>query len=177
MASRLVTLLARAGLLFLLSVVLVFGFWEHRNFYQIGFTNLLLLGGLVTFLVILGFRLALSGDLPRRRPRGELTFTLDEGDRILRGGAELAVRPLAAIPEIPTVGQVVWARYDTGRLFGRLEVVDGSRKYLDDVTDEDARRAGFASAADLRAAGAPRWKWKGGDLVALLTIQPVGGAG
>ncbi len=168
------TLLARAGLLFLLSVVLVFGFWEHRNFYQIGFTNLLLLGGLVTFLVILGFRLALSGDLPRRRPRGELSFSLDEGDRLLRGGADLAVRPLAE-DGVPIVGQVVWARYDTGRVFGRLLVVDGSRKHLSDLTDEDARRAGFASAADLRAAGAARWTWKPGDLVAILTIQPVGG--
>lgn len=175
MASRVVTLLARAGLLFLLSVVLVFGFWEHRNFYQIGFTNLLLLGGLVTFLVILGFRLALSGDLPRRRPRGELTFTLDEGDRLLRGGADLAVRPLAAVTAMPTVGQVVWGTYDTGRRFGRLQVVDGSRKFLEDVTDDEARKAGFGSAAELRAAGAARWKWKAGDLVALLTIEPLGG--
>ncbi len=175
MASRGVTLLARLGLLFLLSVVLVFGFWEHRNFYQIGFTNLLLLGGLVTFLVILGFRLALSGELPRRRPRGELLFTLDEGDRILRGGAELSVRPLGS-EATPTVGQVVWAKYDTGRLFGRLLVVDGSRKILADVTDGEARKAGFASAAELQAAGTARWKWKPDDLVALLRIQPVGGA-
>ncbi len=175
MATRVVNLLARAGLLFLLSVVLVFGFWEHRNFYQIGFTNLLLLGGLVTFLVILGFRLALSGDLPRRRPRGELLFTLDEGDRILRGGAELAVRPLSLEPT-PTVGQVVWAKYDTGRRFGRLLVVDGSRKILADVSDEEARGAGFASAAELRSAGASRWKWKADDLVALLKIRHVGGA-
>jgi len=175
MARRLVNLAARIGMLFVLSVILVFGFWEHRNFYQIGFTNLLLLGGLVTFLVILGFRLALSGDLPRLRPRGELTFTLDEGDRLLRGGAELAVRPLAALDEVPTLCQVVWAAYDTGRRFGRLQVVDGMRKYLSEVTDEDARKAGYASAAELNSAGAARWKWKAGDLVALLTLHPVGG--
>ncbi len=174
MASRSVTLLARVGLLFLLSVVLVFGFWEHRNFYQIGFTNLLLLGGLVTFLVILGFRLALSGELPRGRPRGELSFTMDEGDRVLRGGAELAVRPLAD-EGMPTVGQIVWARYDTGRVFGRLLVVDGSRKPLSDLTDDEARKAGFASAAELRTAGVARWKWKANDLVAVFTIRPVGG--
>jgi hypothetical protein len=175
MARRLVTLLARAGLLFLLSVVLVFGFWEHRNFYQIGFTNLLLLGGLVTFLVILGFRAALSGDLPRRRPRGELAFTLDEGDRLLRGGAELTIRPLADAA-LPLVGEVVWAKYETGRTFGRLLVVDGTRKILADVTDEEARRAGFRSAADLREEGIARWKWRTRDVVGVLTLRTVGGA-
>lgn len=174
MASRTVTLLARAGLLFLLSVVLVFGFWEHRNFYQIGFTNLLLLGGLVTFLVILGFRLALSGDLPRRRPRGELSFTLDEGDRLLRGGAEAAVRPATAA-DLPTVGQVVWAKYETGRTFGRLLVLDGARKILADLNDEDAKRAGYATADELRASGMSRWQWKPSDIVAVLRLRPLGG--
>ncbi len=173
MASRSVTLLARGALLFLLSAVLVFGFWEHHNFYQIGFTNLLLLGGLVTFLVILGFRLALSGDLPRRRPRGELTFTLEEGDRLLRGGADLTVRPAEA-EGLPVVGEVVWARYDTGRTFGRLLVLDGFRKRLADLTDEEARQAGYASAASLRESGASRWKWKPGDLVTVLAIRPLG---
>ena len=174
MASRFVTLLARGALLFVLSAVLVFGFWEHHNFYQIGFTNLLLLGGLVTFLVILGFRAALSGDLPRRRPRGELTFTLDEGDRLLRGGAETAVRPAEAA-DLPTVGQVVWAKYDTGRTFGRLLVVDGARNLPGDLSEEDARRSGYASADELCRVGAGRWKWKPGDLVTILTVRPVGG--
>jgi hypothetical protein len=170
MARRLVNLLARTGLLFLLSVVLVFGFWEHRNFYQIGFTNLLLLGGLVTFLVILGFRLALSGELPRRRPRGEITFTLDEGDRLLRGGAEIAVRPADAVPS-PLVGQWLWAKYDSGRAFGRLLVVDGTRRILADVTDDEARKAGYGSAAELREVGRVRWKWTPRDLVTVLRLQ------
>jgi hypothetical protein len=164
------TLVARAALLFLLSVVLVFGFWEHRTFYQIGFTNLLILGGLVTFLVILGFRLALSGELPRRRPRGEMTFTLDEGDRLLRGGAEVTVRP-AADATLPLVGQVVWAKYETGRVFGRLLVTDGTRRLLADLTDEEAREAGYGSVAELREAGRGRWKWAPGDLVAVLRLQ------
>ncbi len=174
MPRRLVTLLARAGLLLLLSVILVFGFWEHRNFYQIGLTNLLILGGLVTFLVILGFRLALSGDLPRRRPQGEMDFTLDEGDRLLRGGAELTVRPATA-EGLPLVGQVVRATYDTGREFARLLVVDGSRKLLADVTDEEANRAGYHTTAELWEAGSTRWKWRPGDLVAILRVRPLGG--
>ena len=174
MARRMVSLLARSALLFLLSVVLVFGFWEHRNFYQIGFTNLLLLGGLVTFLVILGFRLALSGDLPRRKPKGELAFTLSEGERLLRGVAELTVRP-AEGSELPLVGQWVWAKYENGGAFGRLLIVDGTRKILADVTDEEAREAGYESAADLRDAGRIRWKWTPRDLVTVLKVQAAGG--
>ena len=166
-------LIVRGFLLFLLSMVLVYGFWEHRNFYQVGFYNLLLLGGLVTFLVLMGFRLALSGDLPSRRPSGQLTFSLEEGDRILRKAVDLAVRP-AEGATLPRVGQVVRARYDTGREFGRLLVVDGTRKFLSDVTDEEARSAGYRSADELRTAASVRWKGRPRDIVALLRLRPLG---
>jgi hypothetical protein len=175
MDRRYLTLLARMSLLFVLSMVLVFGFWEHHNFYQVGFTNLLLLGGLVTFLVILGFRTALSGELPRGRPKGELTFALDEGDRIVRGAAELAVRP-AEQEALPTVGQVVWAKYETGRTFGRLLVLDGARKALADVTEDEARRAGYRSLKDLQEAGRLRWSWRPRDLVTVLKVRRLGGS-
>src|SRR2546430_11721651 len=93
MDARLRTFLVRSGFLFLISLVLVAGFWYHREFYQIGFTNLLIIGGLVTFLVIWAARLALSGELPRGRPRGELTFSVEEGDRLLKAVARPIVRP------------------------------------------------------------------------------------
>jgi len=168
-----VNLLVRGFLLFLLSMVLVYGFWEHRNFYQVGFYNLLLLGGLVTFLVLMGFRLALSGEIPSRRPSGHLTFSLEEGDRILRKAVDLTVRP-AEGATLPRVGQVVRARYDTGREFGRLLVVDGTRKFLSDVTDEEARSAGYRSANELRTAASELWKGRPGDVVALLRLRPLG---
>src|SRR2546428_576811 len=95
MAPRLRTFLIRSAFLFLISLVLVAGFWYHREFYQIGFTNLLIIGGLVTFLVIWAARLALSGELPRGRPRGELTFSVEEGDRLLKAGSRLVVRQSA----------------------------------------------------------------------------------
>ena len=166
-------LVVRGFLLFLLSMVLVYGFWEHRNFYQVGFYNLLLLGGLVTFLVLMGFRLALSGEIPSRRPSGYLTFSLEEGDRILRKAVDLTVRP-AEGATLPRVGQVVRARYDTGREFGRLLVVDGTRKFLSDVTDEEARSAGYRSANELRTAASELWKGRPGDVVALLRLRPLG---
>src|SRR5436309_14271384 len=91
MDGRLRALAIRSLFLFLLSLVLVAGFWYHREFYQIGFTNLLVIGGFVTFLVIWAARPALPGELPRGRPRGGLTFSIEEGDRPLGGGARVSV--------------------------------------------------------------------------------------
>src|SRR5438132_13282505 len=103
MNERMRVLLVRSAFLFLLSLVLAAGFWYHREFYQIGFANLLIIGGVVTFLVIWAARLALSGELPRGRPRGELAFSVEEGDRLLKDLAPLVVRPAEGMP-LPGVG-------------------------------------------------------------------------
>src|SRR6266705_2830475 len=122
MDARFRTFLVRSGFLFLISLVLVAGFWYHREFYQIGFTNLLIIGGIVTFLVIWAARLAMSGELPRGRPAGELACTLEEGDRLLRSVAQAVVRPAEGAP-YPGVGRVLTAKYDTGPEFARILIV------------------------------------------------------
>src|SRR5256884_8791541 len=106
MRDRLRTLLIRSVFLFLLSLALVAGFWFHSEFYQIGFAILLIIGGVVTFLVIWAARLALSGELPRGRPRGELAFSVEEGDRLLKDLAPLVVRPAEGM-SLPGVGYTV----------------------------------------------------------------------
>jgi len=173
MANRVLATLARLGLLLGLSMALVFGFWIHGEFYQYGLYTLLLVGGFVTFLVIQGFRLALSGEMPRGRPRGEMTFTLEEGDRILRNAATLAVRPVD-FASSPSVGDHVRARYETGPEFGRLLIVDASRAFLADLTEEDARGAGYRTAADLLEAGRSRWAWKPEDVVSIVRFRRLG---
>src|SRR3989449_4960714 len=125
MAARLRTFLVRSGFLFLISLVLVAGFWYHREFYQIGFTNLLIIGGVATFLVIWAARLVLSGELPRGRPRGELSFSVEEGDRLLKAVARLVGRPSEGTT-IPGGGHVVPALYETGPEFGRLLIEEAS---------------------------------------------------
>lgn len=173
MDGRLRTLVIRSLFLFLLSLVLVAGFWYHREFYQIGFTNLLIIGGFVTFLVIWAARLAMTGELPRGRPAGEMIFTLEEGDRILRKVTKLVVRPAEGI-SLPGVGHVLRAKYDTGPEFGRLLIVDARRAFLADVTDEDAHQASFRSAAELRDAGTGRWRWRPSEVVTLFQVRPLG---
>ncbi len=154
-------------------MVLVFGFWVHREFYQYGLFNLLVVGGLVTFLVIQGFRLAFSGELPRGKPRTEMTFSLEEGDRILRNAMGLVVRPLEAEP-LPHVGQLVRAKYETGPELGSLLILDGGRKFLADLTDEEAKLAGYRSAAELREMGGSRWHWRPEEIVAFVRFRRVG---
>ena len=173
MRDRLRTLLIRSAFLFLLSLVLVAGFWFHREFYQIGFANLLIIGGVVTFLVIWAARLALSGELPRGRPRGELAFSVEEGDRLLKDLARLVVRP-AERTSVPGVGYTVRAKYETGPEFGRLLIEDARRAYVADLTEEDARQAGFRSAAELRNAGNARWGWRPSDVVTVMRVHPLG---
>ena len=173
MDDRLRNLAIRSLFLFLLSLVLVAGFWYHREFYQIGFVNLMIIGGLVTFVVIWAARLAMTGELPRGRPAGELTFTLEEGDRLLRNVARLVVRP-AESTSVPSVGHVLRAKYDTGPEFGRLLIVDARRAFLSDVSEEDARAAGYRSVADLKEAGTGRWSWRASDIVTLLSVHPMG---
>ena len=160
----------RSLFLFLLSLLLVAGFWYHREFYQIGFTNLLILGGFVTFLVIWAARLAMSGELPRGRPTGELAFTLEEGDRILRNIVRLIIRPAEAA-SLPRVGHVVRAKYDTGPAFGRLLILDAERVLLTDLSDENAHQAGYRTAGELRDAGAARWGWGASDVLILLRVR------
>ncbi len=175
MDARLRTFLVRSGFLFLISLVLVAGFWYHREFYQIGFTNLLIIGGFVTFLVIWAARLALSGELPRGRPRGELTFSVEEGDRLLKAVARVVVRPSEGTT-VPGVGHVVRARYDTGPEFARLFIEDARRAFLADLTDADARQAGYRTAAELRETGAARWRWRASDTVTVLRVRAMGAA-
>src|SRR5690348_9306763 len=175
MNARLRTFVVRSAFLFAISLVLVVGFWYHREFYQIGFTNLLIIGGFVTFLVIWAARLALSGELPRGRSRGELTFSVEEGDRILKAVTRVVVRPSEGTG-VPGVGHVVRAIYETGDEFGRLYIEDARRDFLSDLTDADAKLAGYRSAADLRETGATRWRWRPSDVVTVLRVRPLGAA-
>jgi len=163
----------RSVFLFLLSLLLVAGFWFHRDFYQVGFTNLLIIGGFVTFLVIWATRLAMSGELPRGRPSGELAFSVEEGDRLLKNVARLVVRP-AEGTTLPGVGHVLRAKYETGPEFARLLIGDARRAFLEDLTEDEAHQAGFPSAAKLRETGAAKWQWRPSDLVTVLHVRRLG---
>src|SRR3989454_4699939 len=87
MRDRLRTLLIRSAFLFLLSLVLVAGFWFHREFYQIGFANLLIIGGVGTVLPLSAARPRLFRPLAGGHPPGPPALSVPAGGRPLKGRA------------------------------------------------------------------------------------------
>ena len=166
----------RLGILAAIAVVLVAGFWVHREFYQFGFYLLLVVGGSLTFLVMVVTRYAASGRLSRRGARGALTFPLEEGERLLQRRATLAVLPVGT--STPPVGTVVAARFETGAEFGRYRLADAYRKMLGDLDEEDVQRAGFRTLDEMRRAWQARGPWLPETVVLVARLEPLpGGAG
>jgi len=89
--------------------------------------------------------------------------------------ARVVVRPSEGTT-VPGVGHVVRARYDTGPEFARLFIEDARRAFLADLTDADARQAGYRTAAELRETGAARWRWRPSDTVTVLRVRSMGAA-
>ena len=163
--------LIRSAILLAIAVVLVVGFWVHRQFYQFGFFPLLVAGGFATFFVMAALRFALRGEF-HGRARGALTFTLDEGERFLRRRATLAILPPDA--EIPPVGSVTTAKFETGPEFARFRLIDAYRKLLGDLDDDEVRRAGFRTLEDLRQAWSARGVWAPEAIVLVAQLEVVG---
>src|SRR5256712_11063120 len=92
--------LIRSAILFGVALVLVGGFWVHRQFYQYGFYPLLVAGGFATFLVMVIARYAIRGEF-FGRARGTLTFPLEDGERLLQRRAAPPPPPPPAPPPPP----------------------------------------------------------------------------
>ena len=166
----------RLGILAAIAVVLVAGFWVHREFYQFGFYLLLVVGGFLTFLVMVAARYAVSGRVSPRGTRGALTFPLEDGERLLQRRATLAVLPVRTAT--PRVGSVVAARFETGAEFGRYRLADLYRKMLGDLDADEVQRAGFRTLEEMRHAWAARGPWRPDAVVLVARLEPLpGGAG
>src|SRR2546427_12586955 len=103
--------LIRSAILFGVAVILVGGFWVHREFYQFGFYPLLVAGGFATFLVMAIVRYAIRGEVHGGSKSG-LTLSLEDGERLLQGKAGLAVLPADA--PIPRGGSGAGLRFQPG---------------------------------------------------------------
>ncbi len=163
----------RSGILFGIAVVLVAGFWFHREFYQIGFYPLLLAGGFATFLVIAAARFAIRGEF-LGRTRATLTLSLEDGERLVQRRASLAILP--ADTPIPRVGAHTVARFETGPAFGRYRLADAYRKALGDLEPDEIRDAGFRTVEELRRAWTAKAPWRTDSVVLLARLEPTRGA-
>jgi len=160
----------RYGLLFAISMILVAGFWFHSEFYQIGFVPLVLVGGAVTFCVLLALRALQQGRLWRARPRGSLPFTREAAERVLSGTQTLAILPVDAA--IPTPGSVARAMIAaTGQPVANVRVRDVRRRLAGDVRDAEAAAAGFEGADAFRKAWSRGRHRNPRDLVAIVEFR------
>ncbi len=159
----------RYGLLFLISVVLVAGFWFHSEFYQLGFVPLLLIGGLVTFLVILALRALGPGGL-RRRARGTVAFPRESVEWWMSGTQTLAI--LTSGREVPPAGSAAHAVVaTTGSRIGVVRIRDVRRRLLGDLREEDAAAAGYDDLAAFRSAWSRGRAWDPREIVTLVEFR------
>ena len=175
MARRLLAELVRSGFLFILSVLLVLGFYVHSAFYAIGFIPLLVGGSVATFLVITTTRVIVAGQIPGRRPVGEVAFSTDDLERVLLAPSVSTILPVRS--DLALNGDVVRAKDEAGREFARLIATDGRRKLLGDVTDDEARMAGFSSAQEVHDVARAEWGLEMEAPIAILTFKKAGNLG
>ncbi len=167
------TALIRSGLVFLISLVLVVGFWFHREFYQIGLYPLMAIGGFVTFLVIIATSWVLSGGLPARRAKTDLVVSPAEGESIARRETSTLVAPAAE--SVPRPGMTVRVVTETGASYGTARVVSAFRTLLEDLALDDIRDAGHANVKAFRAMWESSRRWKSEEPVTVLRLMRIGG--
>jgi len=169
MLGRRTVLLIRSSLLFLLSVLLVMGFYYHDRFYSLGVVPLLLGGGLLTFLVITAARAITGTSVLPRQATVDLDLTQTLGERLRAGTNVLEIAPVT--PDVPSVGEVARVRTDRGAEFARLRTADCIRRYVSEVSEDEAQRAGYPSAAAFAKVATGDWGLQAEDVVALIEFE------
>jgi hypothetical protein len=135
--------------LFLISVALVAGFWFHAEFYQLGLVPLLLVGGFLTFLVLLAVQRLATGKAFGWRLRWSLSLPRPAVGRGLDGTQTLAIVSLGAA--IPPAGSLARVVLEDERPVARMRIEDVRRCLAEDLEESDAVAAGFGSLKDFRS--------------------------
>jgi len=162
----------RYGLLFLIAMVLVAGFWFHAEFYQVGLGPLLLIGSLAVVLIVAAVRLAFS-----RRPvgaRGAKEIQVDPraGERLRSGGMTLLICPVPTLT--PPSGSLARAVYAHGGVAGHVRVQRTYRMLAGDLTEREAQEAGHRGLAAFIQEAKGAGRWDPDEIVSLVQLEPVG---
>jgi len=140
----------RNAALFVVSMLLVIGFWGHANFYSLGFLPLVVVGGALTFVMLKVIMWANGSMGWGRRSAGTLLFSPDDVKLVQYGSKTTAVRPLRRTRM--RAGSIYEAKLSvvSDRSFSRLLVTDVYRRRLGQFTEEEAVRDGARSLDDFR---------------------------
>jgi hypothetical protein len=163
------------GVLLLVSMVLVVGFWGHSAFYDLGLVPLILIGGGVTFVFLKLITWANDSGMVGARSRGSLLFRPDEVRLVQYGSKSVSIRPLRKTRM--RAGTIYDAKLSVvaDRPFARLLVTDIYRRRLGELTDEEALRDGAGSLEEFRK----RWEastggWDPKEIVRVIEFWPLG---
>jgi|GEM_PF-1200293 len=167
--------LVRNAALFVVSMLLVVGFWGHANFYSLGFMPLVFVGGAVTF-VTLKLIMWANGSLGwGRRSAGTLLFPPGDVKLVQYCAKTVTVRPLRRTRM--RAGSVYDAKLSvvSDRAFARLLVTDVYRRRLGQLTDEEAARDGAGSLDEFRRRWAAAYgRWDPSEIVRVIEFRPLG---
>ena len=160
---------ARYVFSFLISVTLVAGFWFHGTFYELGLIPLLLVGGLVTFLVLLSLQRLAAGRPLRRRARWSLSLPREAVGRGLDGTQTVAIVSLGA--SVPPAGSVANVVLDEERPVARMRIEDIRRCLAEDLVESDVVAAGYKGLEDFQAARSRGSARDPREILLLVTFQ------
>jgi len=162
------------GVLLLVSMVLVVGFWGHSAFYDFGLVPLIFIGGGVTFAFLKLITWANGSGMVGARSRGSLLFRPDEVRLVQYGSKSISVRPLRKTRM--RAGMVYDAKLNVvaDRPFARLLVTDIYRRRLGELTEDEAVHDGAGSLAEFRK----RWEataggWDPSEIVRVIEFWPL----
>jgi hypothetical protein len=162
------------GVLFLVSMVLVVGFWGHSAFYDLGLVPLIFIGGGITFGFLKLITWANDSGMVGARSRGSLLFRPDDVRLVQYGSKTISIRPLRKTRM--RAGMVYDAKLSivADRPFARLLVTDIYRRRLGELTDEEAVRDGAGSIGEFRK----RWEaqaggWDPSEIVRVIEFRPL----
>jgi hypothetical protein len=139
-------------ILFIISSVLVLGFWFHSMFYQYGLIPLLAVGGLVTLIIIFVTSRTLSfKPLFRVRAKGSVEFTEKEKSMVLKGEKRVHVVPLPA-SRLLRVNTHCTAVCE-GERFAAIYITDVRRALVQDIAEGELAPVGFSGQPDISEFG------------------------
>lgn len=162
------------GVLLLLSMVLVVGFWGHSAFYDLGLVPLIFIGGIATFVFLKLITWANDTGIMGVRSRGSLLFRPDEVRLVQYGSKSISVRPLRKTRM--RAGTVYDAKLSvvSDRPFACLLVTDIYRRRLGDINEEEAVRDGAGSLDEFRKKwGASTGGWDPSEIVRVIEFRPL----
>lgn len=147
------------SLLFVISLLLVLGFYYHPYFYQLGLFWLLVVGGTVTFIIIkLGAWINSTGVI--QMYDGVMLFEPHQSELIKNGLMKQTIR----LPRASRIrkGHIIRAKLslESDIYFAELLITDVRKKAIDQLTEEDVYLSGYKNLAEFKK----QWEEKHGKI-------------